>query len=175
MSWQGEMITIVRHLVDDVDQTNYTYSDERLETTILVAAQIVVLELTFENTYVIDVEQCTLTPDPTDPTTSLATANKDDGFINLVSLKAACIILGSEFKANGLKAVRVSDGPSSVDMTAIAGNLKFLYENACKKYEEYKMNFVAGNINGGGQAILSPYSPGSDAVGRYADYRNYYR
>ena len=86
MSWQGEMTTIVRQLIYDVDPANYTYSDERLETTILVSAQLVSTEVDFEETYRIDVEQCTLTPDPTDPTQTAANADKDDGFINLVSL-----------------------------------------------------------------------------------------
>ena len=48
MSWQGEMTTIVRQLIYDVDPSNYTYSDERLETTILVAAQLVSTEIDFE-------------------------------------------------------------------------------------------------------------------------------
>ncbi len=174
MSWQGEMTTMVRQLIYDVDASNYTYSEERLETTILVAAQIVSTEIDFEQKYVIDVEQCTLTPDPTDPTKALASANKDDGFINLVSLKSACIIMGSELKTNALNAVRVSDGPSSIDMTAVANYIKYLYEHACKQYEEYKFNYAAGN-NAVGKAILSPYSPGSDVVQRSYDYvRGYF-
>lgn len=163
MSWQGEMGTIVRHLINDVDSSNYTFSDDRIETTVLVAAQLVLTEVDFENTYTVDVEQCYLNPDPTDPTTGLTTANKDDGFISLVSLKAACIILGSEFKTNALTSVRVSDGPSSIDTGGVASNLKFLYENACKKYEEFKLSYAAGNTLSG-QAILTPYSPGSNIV-----------
>ncbi len=175
MSWQGEMTTIVRHLTNDVDSSNYTYSDDRLETAILVAGQLVLTEVDFENTYTIDVEQCYLRPDPTDPTTSLSTVNKDDAFINLVSLKTACIIMGSEMKTQALNAVRVSDGPSSIDYTAVAANIKYLYEYACKNYEEYKFNYAAGN-NAVGKAILSPYSPGSDVVTRYTnDRRSYFR
>ena len=174
MSWQGEMTTIVRQLIYDVDPANYTYSADRLETTILVAAQLVSTEIDFEKTYVIDVEQCTLSPDPTDPTQAVADANKDDGFINLVSLKASCIIMGSEMKTQALNAVRVSDGPSSIDMTAVAGYIKYLYEHSCSQYEEYKFNYAAGN-NAVGKAILSPYAPGSDVVTRGYDYvRGYF-
>jgi len=161
MSWQGEMSTIVRYLINDVDSSNYTYSYERIETAILISAQLVLTEFDFENTYIVDVEQCYLNPDPTDPTTGLVTANKDDGFINLVSLKTACIILGSELKTQSLNAVRVSDGPSSIDYTAVAANVRFLYEHACKQYEEYKFNYAAGN-NAVGKAIISPY--GSEAI-----------
>lgn len=173
MSWQGEIGTIVRYLVNDVDQSNYSYSDSRIETAILVSAQIVCSEIDFENAYIIDVEQCRLTPDPTDPSSPLATANKDDGFINLVALKTACVILGSELKTHSLNSVRVTDGPSSIDMTAIAGNIKYLYEDACKKYEEFKFNLKVGSSSVG-KAILSPYSPGSDAINRSYDYVNGY-
>ena len=169
MSWQGEMTTIVRHLTNDVDPSSYTFSDDRIETTILVSAQLVSTEVDLENTYIVDVEQCYLSPDPTDPTTGLATANKDDGFINLVSLKTACIILGSEMKTHSLTAMRVSDGPSSVDSTNIAKNLQFLYEHACQKYEDYKFNYASGT-NAAGKAILSPYSPGSDVVTGHYNY-----
>lgn len=175
MSWQGEMTTIVRHLIHDVDSTNYTYSNERLETSILVAAQIVLTEVDFENVYTVDVEQCYLSPDPTDPTTSLTTVNKDDAFINLVSLKTSCIIMGSEMKTQALNAVRVSDGPSSIDYTAVAANIKYLYDYACKNYEEYKFNYASGN-NAVGKAILSPYAPGSNIARRYdSTFRQYFR
>ena len=40
MSWQGQMSTIVRHLVNDVDSSNYKFTADRIETTILVAAQL---------------------------------------------------------------------------------------------------------------------------------------
>ena len=39
MSWQGEMGTIVRHLINDVDSSSYSFSTSRIETSILVAAQ----------------------------------------------------------------------------------------------------------------------------------------
>ena len=175
MSWQGEITTIVRTLINDLDSTNYTYSNPRLETTILVAAQIVLTEIDFENIYTIDVEQCYLTPDPTDPTTGLTTANKDDAFINLVSLKTACIIMGSEMKTQALNAVKVTDGPSSIDYTAVATNIRYLYEFACKSYEEYKFNYAAGS-NAVGKAILSPYAPGSHVAARYdSAFRQYLR
>jgi hypothetical protein len=173
MSWQGEITTIVRHLVNDVDPDSYTYSDRRLETAILVSAQIVLSEIDFENTYTVDVEQCVLTPDPTDPATGLATANKDDGFINLISLKTACLILGSEYKTQSLNAVRITDGPSSMDFSGVAANLKNMYDSACKAYEQYKFNLKVGSSSVG-KAILSPYSPGADAVYREFDFYNGY-
>ena len=150
MSWQTEIGTIVRHLVDDTDFSSPTYPDNRIETTILVASQLIQTELNFENTYSINVESCSLSPDPT------LLADKDDGFINLTALKAACIILGAEYKSHGLSAVKVSDGPSSIDMSGAASHMKHLYDSLCERYEQYKLNFASVN-NNVGKAILSPY------------------
>ena len=57
MSWQGQMSTIVRHLINDVDATSYKFSAERIETTILVAAQLTTMNVDFPNTYTLNVEQ----------------------------------------------------------------------------------------------------------------------
>ena len=86
MSWQGQMGTIVRYLIDDVDPDNYTYSDHRIETTILVAGQLSQISIDYGQSYDINVENCTLSPDPTD------SDNEDEAFISLVCVKAACII-----------------------------------------------------------------------------------
>ncbi len=147
--WNSEMSTIVRYLVNDTDLQNPSYPDERIETTILVAAQLVSTEVDFEQSYSINVEQCLLSPDPTQG------SDKDDGFINLVSLKAACIIIGSEYKTHSLSAIRVSDGPSSIDMNGVASNFRQLYESLCEKYESVKLAFASNNNVG--EAILSPY------------------
>jgi hypothetical protein len=147
--WNTEILTIVRHLINDTD-CEPTYPDERIEQTILVAAQLVSTEIDFAQTYTINVERNQLSPDPTD------SAAKDDGFINLVSLKAACIIVGSEYKAHSKSSIRISDGPSSIDMGGVAQNFKGLYDTVCKQYEQAKMNFTSIN-NNVGQAVLSPY------------------
>ena len=47
MSWQGQMSTIVRHLVDDLDSTKYKYTPHRLETALLVAAQLMIMNVDF--------------------------------------------------------------------------------------------------------------------------------
>jgi hypothetical protein len=148
--WQTELSTIVRHLINDTDFTSPTYPDERIEMTILVAAQLISTEVDFEQVYTINVDSYQISPDPT------TTDAKDDGFINLVSLKAATIIAGSEYKAYSLGAIRVSDGPSSIDTSSIAANLRQLYESLLKRFEQAKLNFAAGN-NDVGQAVLSPY------------------
>jgi hypothetical protein len=75
MSWQGQMGTIVRYLIDDVDPDKYEYSDHRIETTILVAGQLSQISIDYENDYDINVENCTLSPDPT------KSGSEDEAFI----------------------------------------------------------------------------------------------
>ena len=158
MGWQNEMTLIVRHLVNDLDSTNYTFTDDRLEESVLVAAQLASLEIDFDNTYTIDVDSVSLTPDPT------SSGGKDDSFINLVCLKTARLLIGSELKTHSLNAISLRDGPSALDLRGIVAGLKILFDDITKRYEEavtqYKLNGVVG------QAILGPYSPGSDAVAR---------
>ena len=159
MPWQNEMSIIVRHLVNDLDPSSYTFIDDRIEETILVSAQLLLHEVDFENTYTVDVDASSLSPDPTSST------DKDDAFIALLCLKSAYILLGSELKTHALNAISLRDGPSSLNLTGIVSGLKILYDDISKRYEEAKMQYkVGGSI--GGQAILGPYSPGSDAVAR---------
>jgi len=165
MAWQDEMSTIVRYISNDTDTSNPTFSDERIETSILVAAQLVNNEINFNQTYTIDVEGGSITPDPTSDT-------KDNNFINIVSLRAGCIILGSEIKTQGLSAVRVSDGPSSIDMSRTMDGIKVLYDEILMRFEEAKVQYKANGVVG--EAILSPYSPGSTILGRTHTNRGYY-
>ena len=164
MSWQGEMSTVLRYLVDDINPAKYKYADTRIETTLLVAAQIVTLEVDFPNTYTINVEQCTLSPDPTDDT-------KDNAFINLVCLKAACIMVGSEIRSESGNAISIKDGPSAIDLRGVTQNLNLMYKDFCAKYDSLLKTYQYNNTLVG-QAILGPYSPGSMILGaNQFDYR----
>ena len=154
MAWQNEMALIVRHLVNDLDSSSYTFTDSRIEESVLVSAQLAALEVDFENTYAIEVDSLSLSPDPTDST------NKDDSFINIVCLKTAQMLLGSELKTHSLNAISLRDGPSALDLRG----LKILFDDTNKKYDEAKMQYKLNGVVG--QAILGPYSPGSDAVAR---------
>ena len=158
MPWQNEMTLIIRHLVNDLDSTSYTFTDSRLEEAVLVCAQLLLLEVDFESTYTIDVDSMTLNPDPT------SSGNKDDSFINLICLSTAQMLLGSELKIHSLNAISLRDGPSSLDLRGIVTGLKILFEDINRRYDEAKMQYKLNGVVG--QAILGPYSPGSDAVAR---------
>lgn len=159
MSWQGQMTTIVRHMINDVNSDSYTYTDKRLETCILVAAQLTVMNVDFENTYTINVETCTISPDPTD------TDTKDEAFITLIALRTACMILGGEIRKESGNAISIKDGPSAIDLRGVTQTLATLYKDLCTKYDSLLMEYRAGNSIAG-VAILGPYSPGSDLISR---------
>jgi len=167
MSWQGQMSTVVRHLINDVDATAYTFSPSRIETTILVAAQLMVMNVDFGNDYTINVEASSLSPDPTDDGT------KDDPFVALACLRAACIILGSEIRKESGNAISIKDGPSAIDLRGVTSTLTVLYKDLCEKYDQALVEYRAGN-SVSGQSILGPYSPGSDLVNRggHTDHRS---
>lgn len=163
MSWQGQMSTIVRHLINDLDPTNYKYSTKRIESSVLVAAYMVSIEGEFKNAYEINVEQCELVPDPTE------TDTKDRDFVILTCLKTACIIIGSEIRVEASNAISIKDGPSAIDLRGVASTLTVLYKDLCEKYDAAMLDYRAGNSIAG-NAILGPYSPGSDFVIRtYTD------
>ena len=158
MSWQGEISTMVRHFVNDIASTSYKYSVKRLETAILVSAQLVTFDIDLDTDYTINVEQCGLSPDPTD-------SPKDNAFINLTALKTACIILGSEVRTEASNSISIKDGPSAIDLRGVSNTLMILYKDMCEKYDQLVYDYVAGGSLAG-QAILGPYSPGSDFVAR---------
>lgn len=152
--WETEIGTMVRYLVDDRDSSSYTFCDEQIEETILVAAKLILTEVDFDNTYSINIEGGTISPDPT--------SVSDNSFMNLSALKAACILMHGLTKQQSLNAIKVNDGPSTIDMTNSGKQMMALYQDLCNRFDkakfEFKMNGVVGD------AILSPYSPGSDYV-----------
>jgi hypothetical protein len=153
---------MVRHLINDLDQEKYKYSDERIETSILVSAQLLSIETDFETSYTVDIANGNLSPDPVDL--------KDNAFINLSALKSACIIVGSELKTEASNAISIKDGPSAIDLRGVASTLSVLYRDLSDKYAKLLLDYRAGNSIAG-HAILGPYSPASDYVVRtHGDY-----
>ena len=148
MTWQNEMTRIVRYLINDINST--TYEDCRIEETILVAAQLLIDRLDFDKTYTVDVDTLSLSPDPT-------TNTKDNFFINVVSLQAACIVVGSEAKTLAAQSARIKDGPSSIDLSAAYQSTYQMYKECRDKLEKMILYHNAGNSLAG-QAVLTPYT-----------------
>jgi hypothetical protein len=150
MAWKTEITTLVRNLIGDTDLTSVTYTDERLQESILSSAQLIQGEMTFGNTYTVDIDQCILTPDPTLNT-------KDNTFINLLALRTACTLLRSEAKTAALQAVNFVDGPSKIDGRGASDGIAELAKSACQMYEDAKHDYKVGG-NSVGAIIVTPYN-----------------
>jgi hypothetical protein len=165
MSWQTEMVFILRQIIDDLDPTNYTFSDSRLQSTILASTYLLQVELEFLNAYTIDANAGLLIPDPT------GTYPKDDDFIALCSIQAGILIYRSIIKTYSLRSISIRDGSSAIDTRGVVQNLKVIYDDLVIKFDHMRLMYQTGKY-GFGKSILGPYSPGSDTANRgYVDYR----
>ena len=158
MPWQTEMGRVLRYLINDLDPDNPTYDDDRLEETLVVGAQLLQGTVDYYyQLYIVDVESVSITPDPVSPI-------KEDGFVNLVCLQAALLILSGELKDASLRSIKVVDGPSQIDYTDVVRNKKLLYQEMKDTFNRAVYQYRAGNSIAG-HAILTPYTynniPGS--------------
>lgn len=157
MSWQIEISAIVRAITGDLTEP-YTYCQEKLEELIVIAAQLTRNELDFDTTYTISISELSISPDPT--------TDRDDAFINLVALKTACLILTGEMKLAAGRGIKVTDAGASIDLTGEYNNTKQVTESICKSYQEGKLQYMLGNLNGI-KAILTPYTSPNITGGIY--------
>lgn len=167
MAFFTECVTIIRWLINDLSSAP-TYTDQRLEELLLVAAQYVNQEIDFAQSYVVDADELTLTPDPT------LRSSRDEPFINLTCLKAACILDVAETRTATGQSIAIKDGSSSIDLRGnAASKLALLKAGWCAQYQMAKEEFLEGNRQSVGAIILTPfkiYSNGS-AVNRFDEYR----
>tara|TARA_Y100000310_G_C20579938_1_gene762464 strand:- start:756 stop:1256 length:501 start_codon:yes stop_codon:yes gene_type:complete len=154
MSWQTDLVLMVRSIIGDLDKSKFT--DERLKQILVVGAYNVVNDADFTNTYTVNVAEVSISPDPI--------SEKDVDFNVLTVYKSACILIGSEVKTESANAISIKDGPSAIDLRGVANSLHVLYKDLCQRYDELLKAYQYNNTLVG-QAILGPYSPGSMVVG----------
>lgn len=150
MSWQAEIPIMVRTLINDLDDTKQTYTDERLLQVIVVAAKYVQFDVSLDNNYAIDVVNPNMTPDPT--------SDDDNIFISLVALKSACIIDQSALRTRAaLEGIRAALGPAQL---SVVGNLTgfnlIIDKGPCAAYEELTSHWDVREATAI-RAILSPF------------------
>lgn len=150
--WMYTMIRGLRHLINDAADES-TYTDFRLAETIVLASQHILGELTFNNSYTANIGTLTLSPDPV--------GLSDLEFINLVLLKAACIIdLATARAKAGVTGISVRDSMGSISTGGAMDGYKFLLQNKngnCELYREAKKQYQFGNTQWL-RAILGPFS-----------------
>ncbi len=149
MSWQIELPLIVRTLINDVSD-NPTYSDERLQQVIAVAAKYVQFDVVLDYKYSIDISNPNISPDPTD--------HNDDIFVSLVSLKAACIIDQSALRTRAAaEGIRAALGPAMLSVNgSLDGFIAILDKGPCASYDELTSHWDVSQATAI-RAILSPF------------------
>lgn len=150
MAWTDDMTTILRVLVADPAST--TYTDDTLQQTLVVAAFQVIQQVTFDQAYTLSISNVTIVPDPT------LTATQDDSFVNLVTLKAACIVDRGAAITAANQAIFVRDGSSTIDLREILkGKLALLAKGWCAVYEEARLEFLTNKQSVAGAAVMTPF------------------
>ena len=168
MSWQTEIPIIVRTLVNDwSDQP--VYSDDRLIQVISVAAKYVQFDVVLDHQYIVDVTSPSITPDPTD--------DRDEIFISLVSLKAACLVDQSTYRTKAAtEGIRAALGPANLAVNGQSSAWKTILEHGpCALYEELTSHWDVKDASAIA-AVLSPFV-GNKFNPRYLqnhDYRSRY-
>lgn len=152
MAWDDSMVLTLRVMVNDPD--GETYSDQRLRQAILVSVGMVQQEVVVPTTYTADVDNETLSPDPT------VNATLDAAFTNLVQLKAACLTDRASAVLAAKQGIFVKDGESAIDLRgSMQGHLELLKRGGwCAAYEQAKKDFVSGvGVMGQGAAVMTPF------------------
>jgi hypothetical protein len=150
MSWNIEIPIIVRTLINDFDETNQLYSDERILQAVVVAGKYVQFDINLNQTYTINISNPAITPDPTEL--------NDDIFISLVSLKTACIFDQSTLRTKAaMEGIRAALGPASLSIGGSLAGLKLIIDKGpCSAYEELTSHWDVKEATAI-RAVLSPF------------------
>lgn len=150
MSWQNELTTMVRTLINDSIEP-FEFSDERIIQTILVAGKYIQFDVNFDNEYSIDVNNLTLFPDPTEI--------NDEFFTILVSLKAACLVDQGTLRIKAAsEGIRAALGPASLSVGGSAAGWEMILKHGpCKLYKDLAEYWDVSNASAIA-AILGPFS-----------------
>jgi hypothetical protein len=153
MFWQVELPIIVRHLINDLDDYP-TYSDDRINQLIVVAASYVVkdVNLTNDKTYNINIVDPEISPDPCDPET------RDTDFISFVALKTACLLDMATFRIKAInEGIKTSLGSANISINGnISGYKSILEIGPCSMYDQLVKEYNFGQANTI-KAVLSPF------------------
>lgn len=144
--WKTEMTTLLRYMINDVDETSREFTDERLCSLLVSSAHMTLGVVDFPSSYTVDIPNSGISPTPTN----------DKSFVNLVVLKAACLLAAGEYRTSTNQAIVVRDGPSSVDPRAMVAAKREMMASTCDKYEQAELEYRLGNSNAG-EAIIGPH------------------
>jgi hypothetical protein len=153
MYWEIEIPIIVRNLINDL-QNPPTYTDERINQLAVVASQYVLNDLNLSVTYVVDIINQTITPDPSDP------ESRDTDFIGFIALKSACILDQSTFRTKAaLEGIKTALGSANLSISGNLAGYKMILDQdqgPCKLYDQLTLDHNIGNATAV-SAVLSPF------------------
>lgn len=165
MSWDTEIVTMVRYMINDYGTTQ-TYSDDTLITTILISVQWVQQENEFINRYVTNIDNQTLNPDPTNESA------RDESFMWLVSLKSACMIGQAELKRISGQAIAITDEGSSIDLRGTLQGKIVAAKAFCDDYTSATWRYRLQKAPSG-RGIFGPFSIVSTGMSGGYGWQNY--
>jgi hypothetical protein len=152
-TWQNTSLIMLRTMMNDAGCGETRYTNARLEQLLITAAYFLPVEINFSNSYLVDVEANTISPDPIGQTDGVE-------FINLMVLRAACIADEGNFRTSALlQGVKARCGPAILDTNTYGQYLKeLLTKGPCKAYEslkdEYNFGYDGARII---RAVMSPF------------------
>ena len=134
-SYQSSIAILkLRYLINDLNSSDYEYSDEMLGQLLLVSSCYVKCDISAD--YEIDFSTGETDPVLTDAQTCL------------VTLKAACLLTQSEMKSNVNCGVKIVDGPTTIDTSGMPKNLVTIAQTYCEDYELAKVQYLLKNSEG---------------------------
>lgn len=141
-----EFMQIVRVLLQDTSRTLYT--DDRLKELIATSARLVMQDVSFDTDYTIGILQRSISPNPFDV--------PDQSFINLVSLKCACIVDMGDLRDQAKKSgVKITQDRSVIDTsTRFAGFKDVIALGWCNAYSMARDEYLRDRSNVAGQSIF---------------------
>ncbi len=160
MAWDTELVDKLRMIINDLDSSNYTWTDTQLKKFILISLGFLDSELSQWTTvtggpFTLDYTNLTITPDPTSSSSPLT----NDGFENLVVFRAAMIIAKSDLKKlSSTAGWKIVDDKSTLDGTNALNYAKESANYFENSFKDALKEFKIGNTTVA-EAILSPYSP----------------
>lgn len=157
-----EFIHFVRSLIGDQDTV--TFTDERIKELIAVAARLVIQDAEFTQTYTISILGRSIDPNPFDV--------GDQSFINLVALKAGCILDMSQLhNSAGRSGIHIVQEKTSINTSSMMPGYKILMENGfCKSYADARDEYNNNNSIVAGYAIFGPIK----TIDGFPDYGTFY-
>lgn len=135
--WQDELLIMLRFLIGDFAEP-HIYDDDRLVSTLVIAAKYVQQDVALDISYVVDIDTEEIDPDPMG----------DEVFATLIVLKAGCLLDQAKARDNARKSgVSVRVGPSSVALNTASPLYELLLsEGPCGLYDRAKFDFSFTNL-----------------------------